>query len=131
MVVSKTTEKESMDTTEEVKKLEEAPVIDVMEAIVDTTEAVTEYTENQLLDMMKAAADAGKAEGITEITTPVVDVMPILDEGVQGGTYTVTYKGGKMWSASRMGRGKAVAFITGLYAGGIRVELVSHTPKES
>jgi len=109
MVVSKTTEEESMDTTE----------------------AVTEYTESQLLDMMKKAADAGKAEGITEITTPVADVMPVLHESVQGGTYTVIYNGGKKWSASRLGRGKAVAFITGLYAGGIRVEKVSFTPKET
>ena len=119
-----------------VKKLEEAPVIDVMEVSVDTvdidtTEKVTGYTESQLLDMMKKAADAGKALGITEITTPVVDVMPVVAEDTQGGTYTVTYNGGKTWSASRMGRGKAVAFITGLYAGGISVEKVSHTPKES
>ena len=119
-----------------VKKLEEAPVIDVMEVSVDTvdidtTEKVTGYTESQLLDMMKKSVDAGKAERITEITTPVVDVMPVLSEDVQGGTYTVTYNGGKTWSASRMGRGKAVAFITGLYAGGIPVERVSHTPKES
>ena len=119
-----------------VKKLEEAPVIDVMEVSVDTvdidtTEKVTGYTESQLLDMMKKAADAGKALGITEITTPVVDVMPVVAEDTQGGTYTVTYNGGKTWSASRMARGKAVAFITGLYAGGISVEKVSHTPKES
>ena len=118
------------------KKLEEAPVIDVMEVSVDTvdidtTEKVTGYTESQLLDMMKKAADAGKALGITEITTPVVDVMPVVAEDTQGGTYTVTYNGGKTWSASRMARGKAVAFITGLYAGGISVEKVSHTPKES
>ena len=119
-----------------VKKLEEAPVIDVMEVSVDTvdmdtTEKVTGYTESQLLDMMQKATDVGKALGITEITTPVVDIMPVVAEDTQGGTYTVTYNGGKTWSASRMARGKAVAFITGLYAGGISVEKVSHTPKES
>ena len=88
------------------------------------------YTEEEVLEMMEKAAAAGAASNITEITTPVADVMPVVDEGVQGGTYTVTYGDGKTWSSNRMARGKATAFITGLYAGGVEVTSVVHTPKE-
>ncbi len=101
---------------------------------LESTEKVTEYTESQLLDMLQKASDTGKAEARMEkakrVTTPATDLMPVLDEGVQGGTYTVTYNGGEVWSSSRMGRGKAIAFITGLQVGGVKVDSVVHTPKE-
>ncbi len=93
--------------------------------------SVKKYDEEQVLEMLERAAAAGKAENITKITTPVADVMPKLAADVMGGTFTVTYGGGQTWSASRMGKGKAIAFITGLYIGGVEVESVTHTPKES